>query len=238
MSIHIKATKGDIAEKTLVVGDPLRAKAIAEKYFDKAVCYNKVRNMLGYTGHYKGERVSVQSVGMGMPSMSIYAHELIVDYGVKAIIRLGTTGAIQEKISVRDIILAQGACTDSNMPYRAFRQQCFSAIADFDLLQLAVAEAKKLSIPLHVGNVLTSDIFYSTNDDDWRIFADHGVLSIEMEVASLYMAAARYGIHALALLTVSDHLLTRECLPASERQSGFMDMVEVGLATMVDFNKT
>jgi purine-nucleoside phosphorylase len=233
MSVHIAAKQGEIADKVILPGDPLRAKVIAELYLEDAICYSTVRGMLGYTGTYQGERISVQGVGMGMPSMSIYAHELMADYGIKQAVRVGTTGAIQEDIAVRDIIMAQGACTDSNMNHRRFAQQSFAPIADFELMQKAHAKAQEASLPLRVGNVLTTDTFYHLSDEDWKVFARFGVLCAEMEVAALYTTAAQFGVQALALLTVSDHIITEERLSADERQNNFMQMVELALATLL-----
>ena len=233
MSLHINAKKDDIAEKMIFPGDPMRAKVIAETYLEDAFCYNDVRGMLGYTGTYQGQRVSVQGHGMGMPSMSIYAHELFSEYGVQQIIRVGTTGAIQASVSVRDIILAQGACTDSNMNHRRFRGQSFAPLADFTLLSQAHLQAKSMKKPIKIGNVLTSDAFYGDFSEDWEVFAAYGVLCVEMETAALYTCAAKFNRQALALLTVSDHLVNKEKLTSDERQNGFMSMVEVALKTIV-----
>lgn len=233
MTVHINAKEGEIAEKIILPGDPLRAKVIAEKYLDNPVCYNEVRGMLGYTGEYKGERISVQGVGMGMPSMSIYAHELMESYGVKKVIRVGTAGGMQPDVQLRDIVMAQGASTDSNMNHRRFDQQSFAPIADFNLLASAHSIASKQDHPVKVGNVFTTDAFYHLNDSDWKIFAQFGVLCAEMEVAALYTLAAQFGIQALALLTISDHIVTQEHLPSEERQNNFMGMVEIALETLL-----
>ena len=232
MSVHISAKPGDIADKMIFPGDPMRAKTIAETYLENPVCYNEVRGMLGFTGTYKGERVSVQGHGMGMPSMSIYAHELFSDYGVKQVIRVGTTGALQDHVSTRDIILAQGACTDSNMNHRRFRGLSYAPLADFELLSKAHTQAKVRNQAVKVGNILTSDAFYAPTPEDWQVFASYGVLCIEMETAALYTLAAQFGVQALALLTVSDHLITEERLSADERQNNFMAMVELAFETL------
>ena len=234
MTVHIAANPNDIAEKIILPGDPLRAKKIAETLLDNAVCYSTTRNMLGYTGSYQGERISVQGVGMGMPSMSIYAHELMENYGVKQVIRVGTTGAMQQHVALRDIVIAQGACTDSNMNHRRFAQQSYAPIADFSLLSRAHDLAVTSELPVHVGNVLTSDAFYAADDDDWQVFARYGVLCVEMEVAALYTVAAQFGVEALAMLTVSDHLLTQEKLSADVRQNDFMAMAQLALDTLSD----
>ena len=228
MSIHIQAQMGDIAETVILPGDPLRAKFIAETYFTDPVCYNQVRGMFGYTGFYKGKRISVQGTGMGMPSMSIYAHELFVDFGVKNAIRVGSAGAIQAHIKLRDIIIAMGSTTDSNMNLLKFDGKSFAPLADYSLLQKAVNAATQKLLPVHVGNVFTSDIFYDASEN-WQMLAKHGVLAIEMESAALYTLAARFGARALALLSISDQLITEERLNAQERQFSFGQMVEVAL---------
>ncbi len=234
MSVHIAAQPGDIAEKMIFPGDPIRAKIIAETYLEDAVCYNQVRGMLGYTGTHRGQRISVQGHGMGMPSMSIYAHELFAEYGVKQVIRVGTTGGLQEHVATRDVIMAQGACTDSNMNNRRFHGMSYAPLADFELLLRAYEQASSHDLSIKVGNVLTSDAFYASSEDEWKIFTGHGVLCIEMETAALYTIAAQFGVQALSLLTVSDHLITQERLSAEERQNGFMAMVELALMTLVD----
>ncbi len=229
MSIHIVTQKGEIAETVLLCGDPLRAKHIAETYFTDAKCYNQVRGMLGYTGTYQGKRLSVQAVGMGMPSMSIYAHELIVDFGVKNLIRIGTAGALQPHVKLRSVVMALSASTDSNMNHLTFNGKDFAPTANFDLLRAAVAAAEHKKIAVEVGNVLTSDTFYDDHPDGWKLFARYGTLAVEMEVAALYTTAAKHGCKALAMVTISDHLVTGERVPASERQSAFNQMVEVAL---------
>lgn len=228
MSVHNQAKVGDIAETVLMPGDPLRAKYIAETYLSDAVCYNQVRNMLGFTGYYKGKRISIQGTGMGMPSMSIYAHELICEYGIKNAIRIGSAGTIQSHVKLRDLLFAMSTSTDSNMNLLRFHGKSFAPTADFTLLSKAVEIAQQRLLPAHVGNVFTSDVFYDT-PGNWNVMAEHGVLGIEMEAAALYTIAARNGVRALAMLSVSDHLLTEERLDAAERQLTFNSMVEVAL---------
>jgi purine-nucleoside phosphorylase len=236
MSIHLSAKKGDIADTVLLPGDPCRAQFIADNFLENAVCYNQVRGELGFTGHYQGKRISIQSTGMGMPSASIYINELIQDYGVNTMIRIGTTGSVQNYVKVRDIILAQAASTDSNMNRIIFNGLSFAPIADFDLLCIANEKAKQHKITTHVGNVLTSDTFYAWREDVREQFLKHGVLAIEMEIAALYTLAARYGKKALAILTVSNHLLTGEETSAKEREKTFNEMVKVALETAVESN--
>jgi purine-nucleoside phosphorylase len=228
MSIHIQAKPGDIAETVLLPGDPLRAKYIAENFLQDAVCYNEVRNMYGYTGYYQGKRVSIQGTGMGMPSMSIYAHELICEHGVKNAIRIGSAGAIQPRVKLRDIVLAMSTSTDSNMNLLRFKGQSFAPTADYTLLTKAANIAHKKLLPVEIGNVFTSDIFYDS-PENWRELANHGVLGIEMEAAALYTIAARNGVRALAMLSISDQLVTEERLSPQDRQTSFNAMVGVAL---------
>lgn len=229
MSIHIVAEKGSIAETVLLCGDPLRAKHIAEKYFENPHCYNHVRGMLGYTGTFEGKRLSIQSVGMGMPSMRIYAHELITGHNVKTLIRIGTAGALHESVKLRDVVVATSVSTDSNMNHLAFGGKDFAPAATFELLRLVAEAANTKKIPIKMGNILTTDNFYD-KPEDWKTFVEHGVLAIEMEISALYTIAAKHGVKVLAMVTISDHLVDREHLPASERQSAFNEMVELGLA--------
>lgn len=233
MSLHNQAKPGDIAETVLLPGDPLRAKYIAETYLTDAVCYNQVRNMFGFTGYYKGKRISVQGTGMGMPSMTIYAHELMCEYGVKNAIRIGSAGAIQKHVKIRDLLIAMSASTDSNMNLLRFQNKSFAPTADYTLLSKAADIAQKRLLPAHVGNVFTSDVFYDASDN-WQTLAEHGVLGIEMEAAALYTVAARHGVRALAMLSVSDHLLNGEHLSPAERQLTFNNMVEVALAVAAE----
>ncbi|MEW9031466.1 MAG: purine-nucleoside phosphorylase [Planifilum fimeticola] len=233
MSVHIGAKPGEIAETVLMPGDPLRAKHIAEHFLEDVSCYNEVRGMLGFTGKYKGKRVSVQGSGMGVPSIAIYANELIREYGAKRLIRVGTCGAMQRHVQVRDLILAQAACTDSGMNRNAFGGWDFSPIASFSLLKTAYEQAVSRGLRVHVGNIFTSDLFYRDDQSIVQKFMDHGVLAVEMETTALYTLAAKHGVEALTILTVSDHLLTGEETTAMERQTTFNDMIEVALETVL-----
>ncbi|ARJ37594.1 purine-nucleoside phosphorylase [Sporosarcina sp. P21c] len=228
MSIHIDAKPGDIAETVLLPGDPLRAKYIAETFLEDVVQYNEVRNMFGFTGTYKGKRISVQGTGMGVPSISIYVTELMQEFGVQKLIRVGTCGAIQKDVKVRDVILAQGATTNSSLNDVTFGPIRFAPIANFDLLMKAYNAGKEKGLHLQVGNVYTEDFFYN-EDAQHEKLARHGVLAVEMEAAALYTLAARYGRQALAVLTVSDHILTGEITTPEERQTTFNEMIEVAL---------
>lgn len=226
---HNAAKKGDIAETVLLPGDPLRAKFIAETFLEKPVCYNTVRNMFGYTGTYKGRRVSVQGTGMGVPSISIYTTELMVEYGVQTLVRIGSCGAMQPEIKIRDVIMAQGSCTDSNVNRIRFKGLDFAPLADFGLMQKAWAVAKEKGIELKVGNILTSDTFYGDDPDTWKMWAAYNVLAAEMETAALYTIAAKHRRRALTLLTVSDSIVTHEETTAEERQNTFKSMMEIAL---------
>ena len=228
MSIHINAKKGDIAETILLPGDPLRAKYIAETFLEDVTQYNEVRNMFGYTGTYKGERISVQGTGMGVPSISIYITELMQEYDVQKLIRVGTCGAIQKDVKLRDVIIAQGATTNSTMNSVIFDNINYAPIADFDLLSKAYQAGIEKGLKLRVGNVFTEDIFYNEFSDHEKL-AQYGVLAVEMESSALYTLAAKFGRQALAILTVSDHILTGEATSAEERQLTFNDMIEVAL---------
>lgn len=232
MSVHIGARKGEIAETVLLPGDPLRAKFIAETFLEDAVCYNTVRGMLGFTGTWGGRRVSVQGSGMGMPSISIYAHELINVYGVENLIRVGSCGSYQEDVKVRDVLIAQTASTDSSLLDRWFDGMNYAPCADFELLRRAVAAAEKKGIPVKVGNILSTDVFYKENPQEWKIWSKFGVLGVEMEAAALYTIAARFGVRALAILTVSDSLVTGEATTSEEREKTFKDMIEVALGIL------
>lgn len=233
MSVHIEAKVGDIAETILLPGDPLRAKFIADTYLEDVVQYNQVRGMLGFTGTYKGKRISVQGSGMGIPSFAIYANELISEYGVKNLIRVGTCGGMQESVRVRDVILAQAACTDSSMNRNTFPGFDFAPIASFGLLKEAYERAVDKGLNVHVGNILSSDIFYRDDKTVTTKLMEYGVLGVEMETTALYSLAAKFGVNALTILTVSDHLLTGEETTAAERQSTFNDMMEVALETAI-----
>lgn len=237
MSLHIGAEKGQIAKTVLMPGDPLRAKFIAENFLDNPVRYSEIRNVYGYTGTYKGVPISVQASGMGMPSMGIYSHELFNVFDVQNIMRIGSAGAINKDVKMRDIVIAQAVCTDSNWVGQYHLPGSFSPIASFEMLEKCVSSCKEIGAPYHVGNLLSSDRFYGDDDGIPEVFqakkawAKMGVMAIEMESAALYMNAARYGKNALAVCTVSDHLLTGEALSADERQSSFTQMMEVALET-------
>ena len=234
MSLHIAARDGEIADRILLPGDPLRAKYIAETFLDDAVCYTDIRNILGYTGTYKGIRLSVQGTGMGIPSISIYATELMRDYGVKKLIRVGTCGAMRKDIKLRDVIIAQGATTDSSIIRNIFGGSInYAPIADYDLLSKAVANTKKLNLKATVGNIISVDRFYDDEIDSDKL-RRYGILSVEMEAAALYTLAAEAHVQALALFTVSDHLLTGEACTAEERQTSFNDMIKIALETAIE----
>ena len=223
---HIGAQYGDIAETVIMAGDPLRAKMMAEKFLDDPVQFNKVRNMLGFTGTHEGKRISVMGHGMGMPSLGIYTYELFNFYGVKTIIRVGSAGAIHNDLKVGDLVLAMGACTDSNYAAQYELPGTYAPIANFDLLRQAAEACERFGYRYKVGNVLSSDVFYGENPhtDRWMKM---GVLAVEMEVAALYMNAARSGNRAMAIGTVSDHILTGEATTAEERQNTFTKMMDV-----------
>jgi purine-nucleoside phosphorylase len=234
MSTHIGAAPGEIAPRVLMPGDPLRAKWIAETFLTDAKCYSSVRNMFGYTGTYNGVPVSVQGSGMGMPSASIYTHELINDYGVKTLIRVGTCGALTADLNLRDVIAASGSSTDSAMNRFRFDGLIdYAPVADFNLLKTAVEKAEQRGIEMTVGPILAADAFYTERPDLYDRLADYGVLAVEMESAALYTIAARYKAKALTLLTVSDNLKTGEASSAQDRQETFAQMVEVALDTAV-----
>lgn len=232
MSVHIGAEQGEIADKILLPGDPLRAKYIAETFLENIVQYNQVRGMNGYTGTYKGERISVQGTGMGIPSISIYVNELIQSYDVKKLIRVGTCGAIQKDVNIRDVILAQGSTTDSQMNRMVFNGIDYAPLADFDLLKKAYDTGVEKGMNLRVGNVFTSDTFYRDNAQEVNeLLAKYKVLAIEMETTALYTLAAKFDRQALSILTVSDHILTGEETSAEERQTTFNEMMEIALET-------
>lgn len=230
MSIHIGAKQGEIAETILLPGDPLRAKFISENFLENAICYNEVRGMYGYTGTYKGKRVSVQGTGMGIPSISIYSTELISEYKCKNLIRIGTCGSMQEDIKVRDMIIAMSASTDSAVNKLRFNGMDFAATASFELLKKAYDVAVEKGIKPFVGNVLSADCFYNDNPELWKKWASYGVMGIEMEAAALYTIAAKFGVNALSILTVSDSMVSGEATSSKERERTFTDMVEVALS--------
>ena len=229
MSIHIEAKKGDIAETVLLPGDPLRAQWIAETYLENVACYNKVRNMFGYTGTYKGNRISVQGTGMGVPSISIYAHELINEYNVKNLIRVGSAGSYQKSIKLRDIVVAMAASSTSGINQARFQGADFAPTADFGLFQKAIEIARAKGIEVKAGNVLTSDEFYADEFESYQKWSKFGVLCVEMETSGLYTIAAKHQVNALALLTISDSLVTGEKTSTQERQNTFSEMVEIAL---------
>ncbi|AID44304.1 purine nucleoside phosphorylase [Candidatus Arthromitus sp. SFB-mouse-Japan] len=226
---HINTGGNKIAESILLPGDPLRCKFIAENYLTDVVQFNSVRNMFGFTGKYKGKEVSVMGTGMGMPSIGIYSYELITKFGVKNLIRIGSCGAIQENLNLYDIVIGQGASTNSNFASQYGLPGTFAPIASYDLLSKAVESANKLGIHVNVGNILSSDIFYDDNNDSYLLWKKMGILAIEMEAAALYMNAARLGVKALCILTVSDNIITREETTAEERQTAFNKMMELSL---------
>ena len=232
MSIHISAAPGDIAPFVMLPGDPRRARHIAENLFEGATCTNHVRGMEGFTGTYQGKPVSVQGTGMGVPSIAIYVTELVREYGVKTLIRVGTCGAFQPDMAIGDVILAQAACTDSNVNQLRFGGRDFSPCADFGLLQGAWQAARARGLNVRVGPILTSDSFYQDVEDPWGIWREHGVLAIEMESTALYTIAAAHGVRALSILTVSDQLVTHACATAEQRQTQFMGMVELALSLL------
>lgn len=234
MSVHIGAKPNEIADKILLPGDPLRAKYIAETYLDDLTQYNHVRGMNGYTGTYKGERISVQGTGMGIPSISIYVNELIQSYDVQTFIRVGTCGAIQKDVQVRDLILAQGSTTDSQTNQMIFSGIDYAPLADFNLLKSAYEISQQKEKDIRVGNVFTSDTFYRDNAKEVNeLLAKYGVLAIEMETTALYTLAAKFNRQALSILTVSDHVLTGEETTAEQRQTSFHEMMEIALETAI-----
>ena len=227
---HNTAEKGQIAKKVLMPGDPLRAKFIAEEYLEEVVQVNQVRNMLAYTGKYKGKDVTVMGSGMGMPSIGIYSHELFHFFGVENIIRVGSAGAISPKLALRDVVFGQAACTDSNYAHQFGLSGHFAPIADYTLLETAVRTAREMGIEPAVGNLLSSDVFYNKAGDTMK-WGEMGVLAIEMESAALYCNAAESGRRALTICTVSDSLVTGKELPPEDRQTGFTQMMEIALKT-------
>ena len=226
---HNKAKLGDFAKTVLLPGDPLRAKYIAETFLEDVVQVNSVRNMFGYTGYYKGKRVSVMGSGMGMPSIGIYAHELYAQYGVENIIRIGSCGAYQPQCKLFDVIIAQGSCTNSNWASQYNLAGTFSAIADWDLLKRAYDVAESLNIRTHVGNVLSSDIFYNDHPEVWQNWARMGCLAVEMESYALYSIAANLNKKALTILTVSDSFCFKEETTPEQREKSFSDMMKIAL---------
>ena len=231
---HIGEKKGDIAETILLPGDPLRAKYITETFLQDIVQYNNVRGMLGFTGTYKGKKVSVQGTGMGVPSIGIYSHELIAEYGCKNLIRVGTAGSLQENVKIRDVVLAMSASTDSAINKLRFNGADYAPTANAELLFKAYEVGKAKGLSMKAGNILTSDTFYGDEPEAWKKWAKFGVLCVEMETAQLYTTAAKFGVNALTLLTISDSLVTGEATSAEERQLTFNDMIEVALESALN----
>jgi purine-nucleoside phosphorylase len=229
MSIHLGAGPGDIAPVVLLPGDPLRARWVAETFLDDAHCYTEVRGMYGFTGTWHGERVSVQGSGMGQPSLAIYVNELFSEYDVQSVIRVGSCGALTERLDLRDIVIASGACTDSSMNRITFEGLDYAPVADFGLLRAAVEVAESRGTEAHVGLVFSGDSFYASRPELRTRMVDYGVLAIEMEASALYTLAARHGRRALAICTVSDHLVTGEQAPAADRERTYGEMVELAL---------
>jgi purine-nucleoside phosphorylase len=235
MSTHIGAQPGEIAPVVLLPGDPRRAQWIAETFLDSPTCYSEVRGMLGYTGTWRGHRVSVQGSGMGQPSMAIYVNEMFREYDVASIIRVGSCGGLSDKVAIRDVIIASGACTDSSMNRITFDGLDYAPVADFGLLRAAVeaAEAGAHGAAVHVGLIFSGDSFYASRPELMTRFVEHGVLGIEMEASALYTLAARYGRTALAISTVSDHIVTGQEISAAERERALADMVDIALTAAV-----
>lgn len=228
-SIHIEAKIGDIADTVLLPGDPLRAKYVAETFLEDAVCYNNVRGMLGFTGFYNGNRVSIQGTGMGMGSVAIYVHELINTFKVKNLIRVGTCGAIQENINLGQVLLAMSASGDSDANSLYFKGMHYAATADFDLLQKAYEAAQRLDIKTYQGSVFSTNTFYDDIPNRWEIWQKHGVLGVEMETQMLFTLAKRFGVKALSVLTVSDNIVTGETTSSLDREQSFNDMMKIAL---------
>lgn len=232
MSTHINAPEGAIADKVLLPGDPLRAKFIAENFLENPVCYNEVRGMYGFTGTYKGVKVSVQGTGMGQPSLSIYVNELFRFYGVQKAIRIGTIGSVKEDVHIRDTVIANAACSDSYLLNQRFGGLHFAPSADFELLYKAYNKAKELGIDVKVGPVVSSDRFYDDNEN-WKLWKKYGAVGIEMETAELFTLAAEFGRKALSIFTVSDHIVTGETTTAEERQLTFKNMMTLALEIII-----
>ncbi|SHH92139.1 purine-nucleoside phosphorylase [Marivita hallyeonensis] len=229
MTVHIGAAPGDIAETVLMPGDPYRAKWAAETFLEDVKLVNEVRGMLGFTGMWKGHRVTIQGSGMGMPSLSIYANELIRDYGAKTLIRIGSCGGMQKQVSIRDVIIAMTASSISTPSTGIFRELNFAPCADYGLLRAAADAAQVKGITTHIGGIYSSDVFYDERPDLNEQMTRHGILGVEMEAAELYNLAARHSVRALAVLTVSDHLQTGEALPSEDRERSFGDMIDIAL---------
>ncbi|HEX6233695.1 MAG TPA: purine-nucleoside phosphorylase [Jiangellaceae bacterium] len=232
MSTHIAAQPGDIAETVLLPGDPLRAEWIASTYLDDVSCYNRVRNMLGFTGTYRGRRISVQGTGMGQPSLAIYGHELLADYGARTLVRVGSCGALVPRVNIRDVVIAMTACTDSAMNRLRFEGIDFAPAADYGLLRTAADGAAAAGLPYHVGAVMSADSFYNDRPELTKRLAEYGVLAIEMEASALYTLAAKHGARALTICTVSDSLVTGEETSSQERERTFASAAQLALDTV------
>ena len=242
---HNSAEIGDIAERVLLPGDPVRAKVIAKNFLDDVKQYNEIRNIYGFTGKYKGVPVSIQATGMGIPSFSIYVHELINVYGAKKLIRIGTCGGMHENLNLREVLIAQGASTDSSIVEKTFGGAInFSLLADFELLSTSVRKARDLNVPVKVGNVICTDRFYNDYNDEKGVYSangltlnqkmiQYGIMAVEMESAALYLLAAAAQVQALAIFTVSDHVVKKEYTPPEEREKDFNDMVKIALETVI-----
>ena len=229
MSVHIEAKKGEIAETILLPGDPLRAKWIAENFLENPICFNRVRNMFGYTGTYNGKKISVMGTGMGVPSISIYAHELITEYGVKNLIRVGSAGSYQEHVKIRDIVIAMAASSNSGLNELRFGGADYAPTANFELFEKAVNVARNKNIPIKAGNIFTSDEFYADDFESYKKWSKFGLLCVEMETAGLYTVAAKHKVNALTILTISDSLVTGERTTSEERETTFSEMIEIAL---------
>lgn len=230
---HINAEMGDFADTVLMPGDPLRAKYIADTYLENVRQVNDVRNMFGYTGTYQGREISVMGHGMGIPSVSIYAKELITDYGVKSLIRVGSCGAVRDDVNVRNVVIGMGASTDSKVNRMRFNDHDFAAIADFELVQHAVAAAKAKNVPVKVGNIFSADLFYNPQTEMAEMLKRYGIVGVEMEAAGLYGVAAEFGARAMTICTVSDHILKGDSLSSADRQTTFDDMMLIALDTVL-----
>ena len=233
MTPHINAKPGAFADVVLLPGDPLRAKHIAETFLEGAELVTDVRNMFGYTGTYKGRKLSVMGSGMGIPSASIYYKELITEYGVNKLIRVGSCGAISKDVKVRDVVIGMGACTDSKVNRMRFRDHDFSAICDYSLLENAVNAAREMNLNVKVGNIFSADLFYNPDSSLFDVMEKYNILGVEMEAAGLYGVCAEFGAKGLAICTVSDHIRTGEALPAEDRQTTFNEMIEVALNSVL-----
>lgn len=229
MSVHIEAKKGQIAETILLPGDPMRAKWIADTFLTNAFLYNDVRGMFGFTGTYKGKTISVQGTGMGIPSTLIYCHELITEYGVKNLIRVGSAGSYQKEVNIRDIVIAMAASTNSGLNTIRFNGADFAPTASFTLFQKAIEIAKEKNIPIKAGGILSSDEFYADEFESYKKWAEYGVLCVEMETSGLYTIAAKHHVNALSILTISDNLVTKERTTADEREQTFKEMIEIAI---------